>query len=172
MNGWVAFDFDRTLATYDHYKGPYKFGDPIPKMVNLAKRYLAEGKTVKIMTARVSNVNHDKEEIQKTRKALEEWCIKHFGQKLEITCEKDYAMEVLYDDRAVGVVPNEGSLTTDRLLLALETLYHLATHETNLPACAANGVTAENGTDEGTLRASHILCEINNLIKEYKNENS
>lgn len=154
MNGYIAVDFDKTLATYDHYRGSNKFGDPIPKMVNRIKKWLAEGKTVKIMTARVSNVNHDREEIIKTRKALEEWCLKHFGQKLEITCEKDFAMEVLYDDRAIGVVPNKGDLTTERLVNALELMYNLVNRE--LP----NSMNSET------------LSEIEKLIKEYKDENS
>lgn len=168
MNGWIGFDFDKTIAVYSGYKGPNALGAPIPQMVNLIKKYLASGKTVKIMTARVSNANHDREEIEKTRKALEQWCLQHIGQKLEITCEKDYAMEALYDDRAVGVIPNTGELSTERLAKALRTLYDLVTHETSLPACAENGVKADSGLDEGVVRASEILCETQQLLQEYE----
>lgn len=166
--GWVGVDFDRTLATYDHYRGPNKFGDPIPKMVERVKQWIAEGQEVKIMTARVSHANHDRQDIEKTREALGEWCIKHLGKKLEITCEKDYAMEILYDDRAVGVVPNEGILETEKLVIALKALYNLVVRETNLPVCARNGVTAEDGTDEGIIRASQTMNEIQQILKEYE----
>jgi DNA mismatch repair protein MutH len=106
--GYIAVDFDRTLATYDHYEGPNKFGKPIPKMVERVKKWLAKGIEVRIMTARVSNANHDYEDIQKARVAIQKWCLEHVGKALEVTCEKDYAMMELWDDRAVGVIPNTG----------------------------------------------------------------
>jgi len=106
--GYIAVDFDRTLAVYDHYEGPDKLGEPIPKMVKRVKKWLAEGKEVKIMTARVSHFNHNTDEIQKARLAIQKWCIKHLGEPLDVTCEKDYEMIELWDDRAVGVIPNTG----------------------------------------------------------------
>jgi hypothetical protein len=39
---------------------------------------------------------------------IEKWCIEHIGKSLTITCEKDYAMVELWDDRCVQVVANTG----------------------------------------------------------------
>lgn len=44
----IAVDFDRTLATHDHYDGPNRFGAPIPLMVERVKKWLAEGKEVRL----------------------------------------------------------------------------------------------------------------------------
>ena len=39
---------------------------------------------------------------------IENWCLKHLGQKLAVTNVKDYNMLELWDDRAVQVIPNTG----------------------------------------------------------------
>lgn len=51
---WYGFDLDGTLAKYDKWEGIDHIGEPIAPMVKLIKRMHDEGKTVKIMTARVS----------------------------------------------------------------------------------------------------------------------
>ena len=101
---WIGVDLDCSLAEYDHYRGPEHIGIPIPKMVNRVKRWLADGKTVKIFTARASG--KDKE---KAIKAIKKWCKENIGKVLEVTCEKDHHMESLWDDRAVRVRKNEGT---------------------------------------------------------------
>jgi hypothetical protein len=167
---WTAVDFDRTLATYDHYEGPNRFGDPIPLMVDRVKKWLAEGKDVRIMTARMSGVSHSPEEIAKARAAIETWCLVHIGQVLPVTCEKDYNMEFLYDDRAIGVVPNTGELVTSKALRALEDLYMLIYREVDFKNFK-NGVTAEDGTDEGYVKASMLLDEAMDVIQELREAN-
>ena len=60
--GWYGFDLDGTLAKYDKWEGIDHIGEPVKPMVDLIKRMHAEGKVVKILTARVShrhNVNTD-----------------------------------------------------------------------------------------------------------------
>lgn len=52
--GWYGFDLDGTLAKYDGWKGIDHIGEPIKPMVDLIKQMQAEGKTVKILTARVA----------------------------------------------------------------------------------------------------------------------
>ena len=52
--GWYGFDLDGTLARYDGWKGLDNIGEPIKPMVDLIKRMHDEGKTVKILTARVA----------------------------------------------------------------------------------------------------------------------
>ncbi len=104
--GWIGVDLDGTLAKYDGWKGPAHIGDPIPAMVERVQRWLAEGKTVKVMTARVST--DDRHELADVHLAIQAWTRKHIGTELEATCVKDYAMVELWDDRAVGVEPNTG----------------------------------------------------------------
>jgi len=104
--GWVGFDLDGTLAVYDgrHIYGVV--GPPVPAMVNRVKELLAAGKEVRIFTARVSEP--DKRVVAREVAGIEDWCVLHIGQKLRITCVKDYACEVLYDDRARQVEFNTG----------------------------------------------------------------
>lgn len=102
--GWIAVDLDGTLAYYVSGQWP-KIGAPIMPMVERIKRWLAEGKEVRIMTARVGPP-FDEERSQ--RKAIRDWCFKHIGQELEVTCMKDFDMIEQWDDRAVQVIPNTG----------------------------------------------------------------
>lgn len=52
--GWYGFDLDGTLAVYDKWEGIDHIGEPVKPMVDLIKKMHDEGKTVKILTARVS----------------------------------------------------------------------------------------------------------------------
>lgn len=140
--GWYGFDLDGTLAKYDKWEGIDNIGEPVKPMVDLMKRMHAEGKVVKILTARVaprSNVETEfnpyltdkavydavgRENEEKYadvyRKAdwmayefIADWCIRNLGFLPEITHEKDSLMLELYDDRVKQVVPNEGLLVED-----------------------------------------------------------
>lgn len=104
---WIGVDFDGTLAEYRGYANIKKPGEPVKAMVDRVKEWLEQGITVKIFTARVCSLQ-SKEEIEKQRSIIEEWCIEHIGQKLEITNEKDFMMTELWDNRAVGVIENRG----------------------------------------------------------------
>lgn len=117
MNGWIGVDLDGTLAEYDHWRGEDHVGVPIPLMVERVKRWLADGRDVRIFTARASTLHSGdggvpgEDRHYSTTKAIlaiERWCRMVFGQTLPITCEKDYLMTELWDDRAVQVVPNTG----------------------------------------------------------------
>ena len=52
--GWYGFDLDGTLAKYDKWGGIDHIGEPVKHMVDLIKKMHAEGKVVKILTARVA----------------------------------------------------------------------------------------------------------------------
>jgi len=52
--GWYGFDLDGTLAVYDGWHGIDHIGQPVKPMIDLIKRLHAEGKVVKIVTARVA----------------------------------------------------------------------------------------------------------------------
>jgi tRNA-binding EMAP/Myf-like protein len=122
-NGWIAVDMDGTLATYDTWVGPAHLGDPIAPMVERVKRWLAEGREVRIFTARAYPLGRvDPNQIvpmQYSQRGMEcaesihairAWCDKHLGRVLTITCIKDYGMDELYDDRAIQVRKNTGEL--------------------------------------------------------------
>lgn len=105
--GWIGVDLDGTLAHYTHYQGPTHIGPPVPAMVERVKRWLAEGHDVRIFTARVACFA-ETDDPHAVFSIIEEWCIKHIGQELPITCIKDSRMWELWDDRAVQVIPNTG----------------------------------------------------------------
>lgn len=102
--GWMGVDFDGTLAKYDGFKGAGVYGDPVPLMVQRIKDWLAEGRCVKVVTARAeSNLE---------RQAIADWCEQHIGQRLPVQSHKDYAMIELWDDRCVTVEANTGIVLT------------------------------------------------------------
>lgn len=106
---WIGVDLDGTLAHYDGWRGILHIGEPVPAMVERVKRWLAAGLRVKIVTARVGTQREDvPDEISAIRCVIQQWCWKHVGAPLEVTCQKDFGMVELWDDRAVQVVPNTG----------------------------------------------------------------
>ncbi len=104
MDGWIGVDFDGTLAVYEGWKGAHHTGKPIPRMVNRVRRWLSLGYEVKIFTARVSD---DADKLVATA-AIQQWCERQFGVRLEVTNIKDFQMVELWDDRAVQVEKNTG----------------------------------------------------------------
>lgn len=103
---WIGVDLDGTLAHYETWKGVEDIGEPIPDMQARVVGWLSRGLRVKIFTARMSEpVLRDK---YRAKKAIELWCIKHLGVKLEVTNVKDMDMMELWDDRAVQVQFNSG----------------------------------------------------------------
>ena len=95
-DSWIGVDLDGTLAGYTGYKGDDHVGAPIEPMVRKVRKWLRDGYDVRIFTAR------------KPHPAIRRWCKEHLGQVLPITSTKDSGMICLVDDRAVGVVRNEG----------------------------------------------------------------
>lgn len=125
--GWYGFDLDGTLAVYDHWRGLNHIGEPIKPMCDLIKKMNGEGKTVKIVTARVAPrqledgttgeqfiIGADGERKYATG-FIKAWCQRNLGFMPEIVYTKDSLMLELYDDRVKQVVPNEGLLVEDML---------------------------------------------------------
>jgi hypothetical protein len=122
--GHILVDLDGTLAEYDGWKGPTHVGKPIPKMVERVKAWLAEGREVRIFTARaiawetlsrgVRGFNSgriyagDTDAAGAAYNAIQKWCVEHIGQVLPITCIKDFQTMEIWDDRAVAVQKNTG----------------------------------------------------------------
>lgn len=106
--GWIGVDLDGTLAYYESKQFP-DIGAPIPLMQERVKKWLSEGKEVRIMTARAFDATLvELAEIQ-------DWLKEHIGQELALTCTKDYNMIELWDDRAIQVIPNTGQTVADEL---------------------------------------------------------
>lgn len=107
--GWIGVDLDGTLAHYDGWKGIERIGEPVPLMLERVKTWLAEGREVRIFTARVGVAKgRNPSEAMLARFHIQGWCSKHLGVELSITATKDMNMVELWDDRAVQVVPNTG----------------------------------------------------------------
>lgn len=120
---WIGVDFDGTLAEYHGWKDELHVGKPIAPMVERVKRWLAEGREVRIFTARVWPIveviypddvlfwdaeNADGKKAAAAVQVIRDWCEAHLGQALPITCVKDYDMIELWDDRCVQVRRNTG----------------------------------------------------------------
>jgi hypothetical protein len=110
MKQWIGVDLDGTLAEYHGWINAMHIGKPIPKMVARVKRMLADGKTVKIFTARVT-LDAGKEEITAN---IRRWCKEHIGAELEVTNVKDFGMIDLYCDRCKQVVKNKGTIVGEQ----------------------------------------------------------
>ena len=103
---YIAVDLDSTLAVFTEYVSHDHIGEPIPAMVERVQKMLMEGKTVKIFTARMSDVDPKKR--LEILDAIHAWTLKHIGRSLEATCIKDYGMVELWDDRSIQVEANTG----------------------------------------------------------------
>jgi len=87
-------------------------------MLERVKKWLAEGKRVKIFTARVGasgltsgpGLKDDVAFADRQRQNIQAWCIRHLGVLLEVTATKDFKMIELWDDRAVAIETNTGEL--------------------------------------------------------------
>ncbi len=98
--GWIGVDLDGTLAEYHGWRGAAHIGAPIPAMLARVRKWLEEGITVKIFTARASVP----EQIPYVRDWLESIGL----PPLEVTNVKDFRMLELWDDRCVQVRTNTG----------------------------------------------------------------
>lgn len=107
MGKWYGVDFDGSLSKSPGWSPgdpEHLTGEPIPLMVTRVKQWLAEGKEVRIFTARAGRPD------PRIIPALEAWCLEHIGQILAITDKKDYDLKEFWDDRAVGLVENTGEI--------------------------------------------------------------
>lgn len=116
---WIAVDLDGTLAEYHGWPADGSIGKPIPAMVDRVKAWLAEGKDVRIFTARVWPTEIDlpgtsTEQTERyasaceQRERIRQWCGEHLGKELRMTHVKDPFMIELWDDRAIQMIPNTG----------------------------------------------------------------
>ena len=122
---WIGVDLDGTLSEFHEEEyfgkyGPETIGKPIPEMVERVKKWIMEGKRVKIFTARASfkTAKHLGTQSWKMKKAVHQWLLEHLGFDLEVTHEKDFAMIELWDDISlVGVERNTGKICNTDLVI-------------------------------------------------------
>lgn len=140
-----AVDFDGCLAYFDHWRGPEHFGKPVPEMIKKVLCWLLQGDRVVIYTARLTPGDEfgQTKDVAKTKKSIEEWCLRYIGQILPITNIKSYA-DVYYDDRCSKIIPNTGLTLEEKI-----------------------GRIAENGLDSCPTVA---LKDILKVLKEVQNE--
>jgi hypothetical protein len=128
LEPWIGVDLDGTLALWTKWVRWDDIGDPIPRMVERVKRWLAEGKVVKVFTARVAfdmdtcgltGEMFTREEMQAV---IRRWSRIYIGTPLESTAIKDFAMIELWDDKAIGVVANTGLTVADEYEAEIEAL--------------------------------------------------
>ena len=117
-SGWIGVDLDGTLAFYDSWKSPDHIGEPIPLMADRVRKWLEQGREVRIFTARVDGgeaalsmgepAGEKFRDIERVRSIIQDWTEKHFGVRLPVTNQKDFGTIELWDDRCVQVQPNTG----------------------------------------------------------------
>jgi hypothetical protein len=100
IRGWIGVDLDGTLAEYHGWRGADHIGEPIPAMMARVRKWIKEGVTVKIFTARAC--------VPEQIPPIEAWLKCHGLPALEVTNVKDFGMVELWDDRCVQVRPNTG----------------------------------------------------------------
>lgn len=117
-DGWIGVDLDGTLAHWDGFQSAEHIGAPVPRMAARVRRYLAQGKDVRIFTARVDggrvalamgfSAGEQFRDAERIRAIIQDYTELHFGQRLPVTNVKDFGMRRLYDDRAVQILANTG----------------------------------------------------------------
>ena len=153
---WYGFDVDGTIADNSaHTFGMGKIGKPIKPMCDLMKKLHAEGRRVKIFTARLSDVGSDRSSQQAVKEHIWKWCDENLGFRPEITDRKDYKMECLYDDRAKQVVRNTGECIEDLYRKLADSV-----RRDEEPRCLRNltgEASAIIGAGDADKRAQHAL---------------
>jgi len=110
---WIGVDFDGTLAQH-HPGNGLALGHPVPAMMARVQAWLAEGQEVRIVTARASARQWGCAGAVEQIGLVQAWCVTHGLPVLEVTCEKDYEMEALWDDKCITVEINTGLPLTQR----------------------------------------------------------
>jgi len=106
---WIGVDLDGTLARDLGNERWDEIGSPIEPMLNRVKRWIAEGHTVKVFTARASS--------PRQVVAIKKWLADCGLPDLEVTNVKDKRMIELWDDRCVQVTTNQGEPLVGKLKL-------------------------------------------------------
>ena len=113
---WIGVDLDGTLATHDGKLG--EIGAAIPSMVERVEKWIKDGHEVRIFTARADSALE--------RIKVKKWLSDNDLPDLAITNKKDWKMLELYDDRAIRVEHNKGTICPSCQKAAKFNSLHLA----------------------------------------------
>lgn len=102
---FIGVDLDGTLAEYEDWHGSSVIGKPVPLMLDRVKKWLAQGKKIKIFTARAANGD-------KAIRLIKAWLKANGLPSLEVTNQKDHQMIEIWDDNAITVETNTGKILT------------------------------------------------------------
>lgn len=97
---WIGVDFDQTLR--------HTNGEPIQPMVDRVKRWIEDGREVRIITARLAPMDHELDDMIRAQCAIRDWCVDHIGHVLAVQWGKSSGMIEFWDDKAVTVEPDTG----------------------------------------------------------------
>ncbi len=107
-SGHILVDFDGTLAQYiSGYFAQDKDGPPVIPMLERVRKWVKDGVTVKIFTARVCG---PKEEADHHRKKVQDWLESHGLPRLEVVNYKTWSTVAIYDDIAFRIIKNTGEV--------------------------------------------------------------
>ncbi|WP_406706992.1 hypothetical protein [Sodalis sp.] len=99
--GWIGVDLNGTLAEARTGQGT-RIGKPVVPMMQRIRRWLSEGRDVRIFTARAATADGVR--------AVQNWLRTQGLPALTVTNMKDSEMLQLWDDRAIRVVKNTGKV--------------------------------------------------------------
>ena len=115
---WIGVGLDGTLALFEGNSDLLHIGDPIPAMVDLVKKWVAQGRRVKVVTHRVGPLSEASRaanvSTELVRTSIMSWLNTHVGVSLEVTHEIDFDMVEFWDVKAVGTVMNKGEPRQDQ----------------------------------------------------------
>lgn len=116
--GWIGVDLDGTLAHDDGFVSAEHIGPPVPKMAERVRQLIAQGKDVRIFTARVDGgrvalsmgfaAGTQFDDVARIRRIIQDYTELHFGVRLPVTNRKDFGMRNLFDDRVTQILKNTG----------------------------------------------------------------
>lgn len=158
---WIGVDLDGTLAVYDGWKGLTEIGAPVPAMIERVKKLYAEGKNIRIFTARVGPPS-TLAEICLFQHALDVWCFKYIGTTFPATHEKDFNMIDFYDDRCKQVAMNTGEVIEESLRFVEKQLFSSILLITQM--CTA---LLKSSDAKVVAWAEEMLLQYDSLTEEY-----
>lgn len=108
---WIGVYFDGTLAHYEGWIDDLTFGKPVELMAKRIRLWVGEGKRVKVITSRVAPrpIDHPEQaSVVEIRTAIENWCERYIGTRLDVTNWQEPNMVEIWGDRCVPVEKNTG----------------------------------------------------------------
>lgn len=107
MRKTVAIDLDGTMLQYDGHYEQYKYGEPIPGVLEFVNKLIERGHTVVVFTVRQS---HQK---------ISDYLVSKGFPRLKVTSTK-FGFDMLLDDRAISLPSPTFYVNTDEAVAKIE----------------------------------------------------